>query len=99
MVDRVPPAEQLASVNDLTALVLVDVNDGSVHCFAWLPEEGLAEKSRLDKVEYAEWAKKGQLLTTPGRAVSYDHVAVEGRMGLEIHRPNALVKGGTSHIG
>ena len=40
----------LASVNDLCALELVNVEDGSVHTFAWLPEEGLAEKSRVDKV-------------------------------------------------
>lgn len=64
----------LASVSDLTALVLV-ADDGSVHTFAWLPEEGLAEKSRLDKVEYLQWAREGLLLTTPGRAVNYDYVA------------------------
>ncbi len=65
----------LASVNDLTALVLVDDVDGSTHTFAWMPEEGLAEKSRLDKVEYTQWAREGLLLTTPGRAQNYDHVA------------------------
>lgn len=64
----------LSSVSDLTALVLVG-EDGSVHTFAWLPEEGLAEKSRQDKVEYDRWAKQGLLLTTPGRSVGYDHVA------------------------
>ena len=65
----------LASVSDLTALVLV-AEDGSVHTFAWLPAEGLAEKSRLDKVEYDRWAREGLLLTTPGRAMNYDYVAV-----------------------
>lgn len=65
----------LASVSDLTALVLV-AEDGSVHVFAWLPEEGLSEKSRFDKVEYERWAREGLLLTTPGRAVNYDHVAM-----------------------
>lgn len=65
----------LASVNDLTALVLVDADDGSTHTFAWMPEEGLAEKSRVDKVEYVTWAHDGALLTTPGRAVNYDFVA------------------------
>lgn len=64
----------LSSVADLTALVLV-AEDGSVHTFAWLPEEGLAEKSRMDKVEYDRWAREGLLLTTPGRTISYDFVA------------------------
>lgn len=64
----------LSAVADLTGLVLV-ADDGSVHCFAWLPAEGLAEKSRLDKVEYEQWEKSGLLLTTPGRTISYDHVA------------------------
>ncbi len=64
----------LASVSDLTALVLV-ADDGSVHTFAWLPAEGLAEKSRQDKVEYDRWAREGYLLTTPGRAMNYDYVA------------------------
>lgn len=64
----------LASVNDLCAAIFV-AEDGSVHTFCWLPEEGLAEKSRRDKVEYDVWARDGLLLTTPGRAVNYDHVA------------------------
>lgn len=65
----------LAAVHDLTALELL-ADDGSVHTFAWMPAEGLAEKSRLDKVEYERWAAEGALLTTPGRAVNYDHVAL-----------------------
>jgi phage terminase large subunit-like protein len=64
----------LSSVNDLTALVLI-ADDGSVHPFCWMPEEGLEEKGRVDKVQYDLWAKQGYLLTTPGRAISYDYVA------------------------
>ncbi len=64
----------LGSVADLTALMLV-ADDGSVHTFAWMPAEGLAEKSRLDRVEYSRWAREGLLLTTPGRAQNYDFVA------------------------
>lgn len=64
----------LASVHDLTALVLV-AEDGSVHCFAWLPAEGLAERARHDRAEYQDWARKGLLHTTPGRATNYDYVA------------------------
>ena len=64
----------LASVHDLTALVLVS-EDGSVHPFCWIPEEGLEEKSRADKVPYSTWARDDLLYTTPGRAVNYDYVA------------------------
>ena len=64
----------LASVNDLCALVAVD-DTGGVHSWFWLPAEGLAEKARKDKVPYDLWAKQGHLHTTPGRAVEYEFIA------------------------
>jgi phage terminase large subunit-like protein len=64
----------LASAHDLAALVLVAL-DGSVHTFAWLPSEGLAEKGRQDHAPYTEWAKQGYLQTTPGPAISFEHIA------------------------
>jgi phage terminase large subunit-like protein len=64
----------LSSVNDLTALTLV-TEDGGVHSEFWLPEFGLAEKSRKDRVPYDLWAKQGHLNTTPGRAIEYEYVA------------------------
>lgn len=64
----------LSSVADLTALIAV-ADDGGVHSNFWLPEEGLAEKSRKDRVPYDLWAKQGFLNTTPGRAIEYEHVA------------------------
>lgn len=64
----------LSSVHDLTALVLV-TDDGDVHPTFWLPEEGLAEKSRNDRVPYDLWAKQGHLQTTPGRAIEYEFIA------------------------
>lgn len=64
----------LSSVSDLTALVLV-TEDGGVHSEFWLPDEGLAEKSRKDKVPYDLWKKQGYLNTTPGRAIEYEFVA------------------------
>lgn len=64
----------LSAVHDLTALVAVD-ETGGVHSTFWLPAEGLAEKSRKDKVPYDLWAKQGHLLTTPGNAIEYEHVA------------------------
>ncbi len=64
----------LSSVHDLTALVL-ETEDGGLHCAFWLPEHELREKARKDHVPYDVWAKDGLLLTTPGRAIEYEHIA------------------------
>lgn len=64
----------LSSVNDLTALVLVD-ELGGVHPIFWLPKVGLVEKSKKDYVPYDVWAREGLLHTTPGRAIEYEFVA------------------------
>lgn len=68
----------LSSTNDLTALVLVSSNF-DVICKFWLPEEGLSEKARNDRVPYDIWAKSGELLTTRGRAIEYEYIAEELR--------------------
>lgn len=65
----------LSSVNDLTAAVLVDEDDGSTHSYFWLPADGLADRSKDDKVPYDQWAKQGFLQTTPGKTIQYKHVA------------------------
>jgi len=64
----------LSAAHDLTALVAVD-ETGGVHSAFWLPKEGLAEKSRKDKVPYDLWDKQGFLFTTPGKAIEYEFVA------------------------
>jgi phage terminase large subunit-like protein len=64
----------LSSVSDLTALVLV-TSAGDVHSTFWLPHEGLAEKSRKDRVPYDVWERQGLLQTTPGKAIEYEYVA------------------------
>ena len=68
----------LSSVADLTALVLIGQPAGKAwHCAPtfWLPAEGLAEKSRADRVPYDLWRDKGYLQTTPGTTVTYEYVA------------------------
>jgi len=66
----------LSSVSDLTALVLVaKLETLDVHPTFWLPAEGLAEKSRVDRVPYDQWAKTGALQTTPGASIEYEFVA------------------------
>ncbi len=72
---RVYGGLDLSSVSDLTAAVLVDEDDGSVYPTFWLPEQGLRERAKADKVPYDVWEKQGFLLTTPGKAIEYRFVA------------------------
>lgn len=67
----------LSETSDLTALVLVSESNGCLNtdCTFWLPEEGLEERARADRVPYDLWAKQGYLQTTPGRSVEYSYVA------------------------
>lgn len=64
----------LSSVSDLTALVLVSANGDVIPTF-WLPEEGIADKSRSDRVPYDLWARDEKLVLSPGRAIEYEYVA------------------------
>ena len=67
----------LSSVSDLTALVLTTSRDDAwdVHPTFWLPEVGLAEKSRTDRVPYDMWSRDGYLKTTPGSSIEYEFIA------------------------
>lgn len=67
----------LSEVNDLTALVLIGKIDNIWHVKPtfWLPEEGLFERARKDRVPYDEWHRQGYLATVPGASVSYEYVA------------------------
>lgn len=67
----------LSSVSDLTALVLVSKQGDAwgVKPTFWLPETGLAEKSRNDRVPYDLWYQQGYLQTTPGASIEYEYVA------------------------
>jgi len=67
----------LSSTSDLTAHVPIAWVDDAWETKPtfWLPEDGLREKSRSDRVPYDVWAADGQLKTTPGKAVEYEWVA------------------------
>lgn len=67
----------LSETNDLTALVLCSPVRGilNVKSTFWLPEDGLAERARQDRVIYDVWAEKGFINTVPGKSVDYDFVA------------------------
>lgn len=67
----------LSEVNDLTAFVLIGRIDGIWHVKPtfWLPEDGLYDKARKDRVQYDVWRDQGYLLTAPGKSVDYEYVA------------------------
>jgi phage terminase large subunit-like protein len=67
----------LSATNDLTSLVLVSPSDGklSVQPEFWLPQEGLAERARQDRVPYDTWRQQGYLSTTPGKSIEYEYIA------------------------
>lgn len=82
----------LSSTSDLTALILGAQADGLWHVKPtfWLPAEGLAEKSRADRVPYDIWAKEGFLETTPGKAIEYEWVAYKLRAVFDRYDVRAL---------
>jgi phage terminase large subunit-like protein len=86
---RVYGGLDLSSVHDLTAQVLLS-EEGDVVPTFWLPEEGLKEKSRADRVPYDMWAEQGFLRTTPGRAISYKMVAEDMRRTFDTHEVVAI---------
>jgi len=72
-------ALDLSSTTDLTACVWVMERDGLWHVkpLFWLPDEGLRERARQDRVPYDVWHEQGYLLTTPGKSIAYEYVAQE----------------------
>lgn len=67
----------LSEVNDLTALVLMAPKDGVWHVRPtfWLPNDGLRQKAKDDRVPYDVWNTQGLLNTTPGPTVDYEFLA------------------------
>lgn len=43
----------------------------------WMPAEGLAERSRRDKVPYDQWVEQGWITATEGNVVDYDKIRAE----------------------
>lgn len=67
----------LSEVNDLTSLILGTLVEGiwNVRPTFWLPEHGLAERSRADRVPYDQWVREGYILKAPGKSIDYKFVA------------------------
>ena len=78
----------LASVKDLTALIDLHRDEGgylNAVCHFWCPEDGIAQRSRVDGVPYADWVRDGWLVATPGNVTDYDYVEAEyGRIAERI---------------
>lgn len=69
----------LSSTTDLTGFaLLVEPKDPRepwrIIPFGWIPEVGLAQKSQTDHVPYDVFVRRGQLLTTPGKAIKKTHI-------------------------
>jgi len=69
----------LSARADLTAAVITFERDGlrHVHPFFWMPEDGLIERSRGDRVPYDLWVQQGHIRTTPGGSVDYEYVVAD----------------------
>ncbi len=67
----------LSEVNDLCAFVPIVGIDNRWHVkpVFWLPEDGLRERARKDRVPYDQWAREGFLTTVPGKSIEYSYVA------------------------
>ncbi len=62
---------------DLTSFVLLGVFDDGVveiNPYFWLPDDGLLDRAKNDRVPYEKWKKEGLLFTTTGGAIEYDEV-------------------------
>jgi phage terminase large subunit-like protein len=79
--DRVWIGLDLSSVRDLTAAIAITQRHDvwQLKPTFWLPENGLSQKSRDDRVPYDTWVKQGHLNATAGAVVDYSMVAHELR--------------------
>jgi phage terminase large subunit-like protein len=69
----------LSARADLTAAVISFERDGlrHIHPYFWMPEDGIHERSRRDRVPYDLWAEQGYIRTTPGGSVDYEYVVAD----------------------
>lgn len=67
-------ALDLSTTTDTTAFAVVIPNeDGSYDALVWIfvPQEGAAERAKLDRVQYPLWIQQGHMIATPGNVVDY----------------------------
>ena len=69
----------LASTTDVAAYVLVfppDDEDGVYYVipYFWIPEDGMHERARKDRVPYETWVRSGLIEATPGNQIDYKFI-------------------------
>ncbi len=69
----------LSATTDLTALAVLfppqgDIKDWRVFWHCWLPEIGIEERVKKDRIPYDTWAKQGYLTLTRGDVVDYTEI-------------------------
>jgi phage terminase large subunit-like protein len=71
----------LSTKLDMTAFMLVaPAADGAFDCLFrfWVPEELVRDRERRgEKPSYAEWVRRGVLLSTPGNVIDYEFIEKE----------------------
>lgn len=75
-------ALDMSAVIDLTSLTMISVNNPTrVQSFNWKPLDLLKEHSARDfgsgSMKYPEWHKQGHLLSSPGRAIDKQVIAIK----------------------
>jgi len=63
----------LSATTDLTAFTML-VDGADIYAISFLPEEGIVERERRDRVPYRLWAEEGYLTLTPGKTIDYAYV-------------------------
>lgn len=78
---RVYGGLDLSATTDLTALALIANIRSKWHVKSqfWLPNAGLRDKAKQDRVAYDLWHEQGFLNTTPGATIEYAYIAYELR--------------------
>ena len=85
-VDKLPPLEDcwyryggldLSRTKDLTAFVVVGFLNGIYYVYPtiWIPEEGLKDRSKAERVPYFQWVEQKHLFTLPGRVMKRQDAA------------------------
>lgn len=66
----------LSSTTDITALVLGFQKGGKVFVkpYFWIPEDGIEQRVRRDRVPYDVWVKQGLIETTSGAVIDYEFI-------------------------
>lgn len=70
----------LASTSDVAAFVLVFPSEAGdderyqVLARFWIPEEGMQERSRRDRVPYDAWVRDGLITATAGNVIDYEYI-------------------------